>query len=62
MDRIALIEEGLPVVALLADDEHLPKAVSNLMESARPWRNHSCDLHKICCISRRRPRPCGDRA
>lgn len=30
---IALIEEGLPVVALLANDEHLPKAVSNLMEA-----------------------------
>ncbi len=30
---IALIEDGLPVIAILADDEHLPKAVSNLMEA-----------------------------
>ena len=30
---IALIEEGLPVIAILADDEHLPKALSNLMEA-----------------------------
>ena len=30
---IALIEEGLPVIALLTDDEHLPKAVSNLAEA-----------------------------
>ena len=30
---IALIEEGLPVVALLTDDDHLPKAMSNLMEA-----------------------------
>ncbi|MCE2517245.1 MAG: glutamine--fructose-6-phosphate transaminase (isomerizing) [Alphaproteobacteria bacterium] len=30
---IALIEEGLPVIALLSNDEHLPKAVSNLMEA-----------------------------
>lgn len=30
---IALIEEGLPVIALLTNDEHLTKAVSNLMEA-----------------------------
>ena len=30
---IALIEEGLPVVALLSGDQHLGKAVSNLMEA-----------------------------
>ena len=30
---IALIEEGLPVIALLTDDEHLPKSVSNLAEA-----------------------------
>jgi glucosamine--fructose-6-phosphate aminotransferase (isomerizing) len=30
---IALIEEGLPVIAILADDEYLPKALSNLMEA-----------------------------
>ena len=30
---IALIEEGLPVIALLTHDEHLPKSVSNLMEA-----------------------------
>ena len=30
---IALIEEGLPVVALLADDNHLQKSMSNLMEA-----------------------------
>ncbi len=30
---IALIEEGLPVVALLADDDHLQKSMSNLMEA-----------------------------
>ena len=30
---IALIEEGLPVIALLADDVHLPKVLSNLMEA-----------------------------
>ena len=30
---IALIEEGLPVIAMLTDDDHLPKAVSNLMEA-----------------------------
>ena len=39
---IALIEEGLPVIAILADDEHLPKALSNLMEAKargrRSWR------------------------
>ena len=29
---IALIEEGLPVVAVLTHDVHLPKSVSNLME------------------------------
>ena len=30
---IALIEEGLPVVALLTDDDHLQKSMSNLMEA-----------------------------
>ena len=30
---IALIEEGLPVIAILADDDHLQKALSNLMEA-----------------------------
>lgn len=30
---IALIEEGLPVIALLAKDQHLKKSVSNLMEA-----------------------------
>lgn len=30
---IALIEEGLPVIALVTNDEHLPKAASNLMEA-----------------------------
>ena len=30
---IALIEEGLPVIALLSKDHHLGKAVSNLMEA-----------------------------
>ena len=30
---IALIEESLPVVALLADDNHLQKSMSNLMEA-----------------------------
>jgi len=30
---IALIEEGLHVLAMLTDDDHLPKAVSNLMEA-----------------------------
>ena len=30
---IALIEEGLPVIAILADDNHLNKALSNLMEA-----------------------------
>ncbi|MGB1036960.1 MAG: SIS domain-containing protein, partial [Candidatus Puniceispirillales bacterium] len=30
---IALIEEGLPVVALLADDDHLSKSISNVVEA-----------------------------
>ena len=30
---IALIEDGLPVVALLADDEHLLKSISNVLEA-----------------------------
>jgi glucosamine--fructose-6-phosphate aminotransferase (isomerizing) len=30
---IALIEDGLPVIALLTNDSHLPKAISNLMEA-----------------------------
>lgn len=30
---IALIEEGLPVVAILADDEHLGKMISNVVEA-----------------------------
>ena len=44
---IALIEEGLPVVALLADDEHLPKAVSNLMEA----RARGATILAICTES-----------
>ncbi len=30
---IALIEDGLPVVALLADDDHLSKSISNVVEA-----------------------------
>ena len=30
---IALVEEGLPIIALLADDAHLPKSLSNLAEA-----------------------------
>jgi glucosamine--fructose-6-phosphate aminotransferase (isomerizing) len=30
---IALIEDGLPVVALLANDEHLSKSISNVVEA-----------------------------
>ena len=30
---IALIEEGLPVVALLSDDNHFPKMLSNIIEA-----------------------------
>ena len=35
---IALIEEGLPVIALLAADEVMGKAASNLQEAARGAR------------------------